>query len=70
MFYPLSFPQAMAEPHVNRESTQKLLDALKAGKIKRVADLRQAEIDAALADVVAKVRPCCVGSKEQMDAMT
>lgn len=47
--------QAMAAPHSNRDTTVKLLEALKAGKIKRVADLRNAEIAAALTDVVAKV---------------
>lgn len=47
--------QAMAAPHMSRESTVKLLEALKSAKIKRVADLRNAEIATALTEVVAKV---------------
>lgn len=46
----------MAAPHMSRESTVKLLEALKSAKIKRVADLRNAEIAKALTEVVAKVR--------------
>lgn len=46
----------MAAPHMSRESTVKLLEALKGAKIKRVADLRNAEIATALMEVVAKVR--------------
>lgn len=46
----------MAAPHMNRAGTVKLLEALKANKIKRVADLRQTEITNALTEVVAKVR--------------
>lgn len=48
--------QAMAAPHMSREGTVKLLEALKGAKIKRVADLRSAEIATALTEVVAKVR--------------
>lgn len=48
--------QAMAAPHMSRESTVKLLEALKVAKMKRVADLRSAEIATALTEVVAKVR--------------
>ncbi|CAM9442488.1 unnamed protein product [Ectocarpus sp. 13 AM-2016] len=47
--------EAMAAPHTSRESTVKLLEALKGAKIKRVADLRNAEIATALTEVVAKV---------------
>lgn len=50
---------------MNREGTVKLLEALKGAKIKRVADLRNAEIATALTEVVAKVREersgCVVG---------
>ena len=46
----------MAAPHMSRDSTVKLLEALKGAKIKRVADLRNAEIATALTEVVAKVR--------------
>lgn len=46
----------MAAPHMNRDATVKLLEAFKATKIKRVADLRQTEIANALTEVVAKVR--------------
>eukprot|EP00752_Nemacystus_decipiens_P011267 g10013.t1 len=47
--------EAMAAPHMSRENTVKLLEALKSAKIKRVADLRNAEIATALTEVVAKV---------------
>ncbi|CAM9951571.1 unnamed protein product [Scytosiphon promiscuus] len=47
--------EAMAAPHMSREGTVKLLEALKGAKIKRVADLRNAEIATALEEVVAKV---------------
>lgn len=40
---------------MSRDSTVKLLEALKGAKIKRVADLRNAEIATALTEVVAKV---------------
>lgn len=40
---------------MSRESTVKLLEALKGAKTKRVADLRNAEIATALEEVVAKV---------------
>lgn len=46
----------MAEPHMSRDNTVKLLEALKATKIKRVAELRSAEIAVAMTEVVAKVR--------------
>lgn len=46
----------MAAPHTSREGTVKLLEALKSAKIKRVADLRSAEIATALQEVVAKVK--------------
>ncbi len=46
----------MSAPHMSRESTVKLLEALKSAKNKRVADLRNAEIATALTEVVAKVR--------------
>lgn len=45
----------MSAPHMSRDSTVKLLEALKGAKIKRVADLRNAEIATALTEVVAKV---------------
>ena len=44
---------------MNRDSTVKLLEALKATKIKRVAELRSAEIAVAMTEVVAKVRAGC-----------
>eukprot|EP00904_Undaria_pinnatifida_P009408 jgi/Undpi1/5598/HiC_scaffold_2.g00874.m1 len=47
--------EAMAEPHMRRDKTVKLLEALKATKIKRVAELRSGEIAMAMTEVVAKV---------------
>ena len=49
----------MAQPHMSRDNTVKLLEALKATKIKRVAELRSAEIATAMTEVVAKVRDGC-----------
>ena len=40
---------------MRREKTVKLLEALKATKIKRVAELRSGEIAMAMTEVVAKV---------------
>lgn len=45
----------MSVPHINRDSTVKLLEGLKVLKMKRVAELRSSEITAALEEVVAKV---------------
>ncbi|CAN0356933.1 unnamed protein product [Ascophyllum nodosum] len=47
--------EAMAAPHLARDSTLKLLHGLKALKMKRVTELRSAEINIALEEVVSKI---------------
>lgn len=51
-------------PHINRDSTVKLLEGLKVLKMKRVTELRSSEIIAALEEVVAKVKKMWITFRE------
>ena len=44
------------ERHVHREKMVKMLDAFKAGRLKRINELRQAEVEKSLSEIVKKVR--------------
>lgn len=47
--------QTLMEKHRHRELTVKMLEAFKAGRSKRIAELRAAEVEKALEEVAAKV---------------
>lgn len=47
--------QTMMEKHRHRDMTVKMLEAFKAARTKRITELRNAEVEKALAEVVAKV---------------
>lgn len=47
--------QSLMERHKHREKMVKMLDAFKSGRLKRINELRQAEVEKSLLEIVAKV---------------
>lgn len=48
--------QTLMEKHRHRELTVKMLEAFKAGRNKRITELRSAEVEKSLQEILAKVR--------------
>lgn len=55
------------EKHRHRELTIKMLEAFKAGRSKRIAELRATEVEKALQEVAAKVGGVYRGSNRNKD---
>ncbi|CAM9344883.1 unnamed protein product [Sphacelaria rigidula] len=47
--------KSLMERHMHREKMVKMLDAFKAGRLKRINELRQAEVEKSLSEIVKKV---------------